>query len=310
MPPAVEQALHMQPLIIEAAINGATSPQRNPHVPRTPAEITRDALACLDAGAAIVHSHVDGWSLRGGDAVRRYLEGWQPVWQARPEALLYGTLASGPGFEERFGHFRALAEHGMQMGAFDPGSVNLATHGDDGLPGSKQFVYSTTFADVAALVRLHDECRLGPSIAIYEPGWLRVTLAYWRAGRLPRGAFIKFYFGGPHNPIDGRKSPITFGLPPTATALAAYLEMMDDCPLPWAACVLGGDITALGMTELAIARGGHVRVGIEDWAGEGSARNSELVAQVVSLARAMGREVADCHTAARILDLPRVAVRS
>jgi uncharacterized protein (DUF849 family) len=47
------------PCVIEVALNGATTTATNPHVPRRPAEITADALACIDAGAAIVHNHND-----------------------------------------------------------------------------------------------------------------------------------------------------------------------------------------------------------------------------------------------------------
>jgi 3-keto-5-aminohexanoate cleavage enzyme len=44
------------PCVIEVAFNGATTKATNPHVPRTPAEITADALACIRAGATIVHN--------------------------------------------------------------------------------------------------------------------------------------------------------------------------------------------------------------------------------------------------------------
>jgi 3-keto-5-aminohexanoate cleavage enzyme len=47
------------PVIIEAAINGGNTKDRNPHTPTTPDEIAADALACIAAGAAIVHNHVD-----------------------------------------------------------------------------------------------------------------------------------------------------------------------------------------------------------------------------------------------------------
>ncbi len=47
------------PLIIEAAINGGTPKERNPNVPRTPAEIAEDGLRCLEAGASIIHNHND-----------------------------------------------------------------------------------------------------------------------------------------------------------------------------------------------------------------------------------------------------------
>jgi uncharacterized protein (DUF849 family) len=48
-----------QPVIIEVAINGATTKEHNPNVPRTPDEIATDALACLEAGGAIIHNHID-----------------------------------------------------------------------------------------------------------------------------------------------------------------------------------------------------------------------------------------------------------
>ena len=46
-------------VIIEAAINGVTSKARNPHSPLSPDEIAKDALECLEHGAAIVHNHTD-----------------------------------------------------------------------------------------------------------------------------------------------------------------------------------------------------------------------------------------------------------
>lgn len=293
----------MTPLIIEAALNGGTPKARNPHVPRSPAEIATDSLACLDAGAAIIHTHVDGFEQKGAAAAAAYLEGWRPVQATRPDAILYATIAGGKTPADRFDHYRLLAHEGMRMAAFDPGSVNLATQGADGLPGPLQFVYTTSYGDIAWLVDLMAQHRLGPSIAVYEPGFLRATLAYHRAGRLPAGAFVKFYFGGPRNMLDGKPGNVTFGLPPTATALAAYREMMTGCDLPWAVTVLGGDVTALGLARLAIEQGGHVRVGLEDYAGDRQPANAELVSEVVALARAAGRPVATCDEAARILKL-------
>ena len=64
-----------RPVIIEAAINGVTTTDTNPHVPREPAEIAADALACLAAGAAIIHNHIDLVGASEKDTVARYLEG-------------------------------------------------------------------------------------------------------------------------------------------------------------------------------------------------------------------------------------------
>jgi len=69
----------MTPLIIEAALNGTTSKARNPNTPKSAEEIADDALACLAAGAAIVHTHIEGFENSGDAAVEEYVRGWAPV---------------------------------------------------------------------------------------------------------------------------------------------------------------------------------------------------------------------------------------
>jgi uncharacterized protein (DUF849 family) len=297
----------MSAVVIEAAINGATSKARNPHTPTAPDEIARDALASMEAGAAIVHNHIDDFALTGETAAARYLEGWRPVVAARPDAILYCTVALGGAVAERYAHVPPLAASGlMRMGVLDPGSVNLGSAGDDGLPGGVDFVYSHSYGDVRYVVRQLEEHRLGPSISIFEPGFLRTALVYHRQGRLPRGAFVKLYFGGDTSYLgDAPASGVTFGLPPTPTALAAYLEMLDGSELPWAVAVIGGDVVGCGLARAALERGGHVRVGLEDYAGPRRPSNVELVREVVALAREVGRPVASPSDAATVLGLPR-----
>ena len=64
-------------VIIEAAVNGATTKARNPHVPVTEDEIVADAQACLAAGAVIGHHHV-ALTRRSGDEVA---EAYPAVWR-------------------------------------------------------------------------------------------------------------------------------------------------------------------------------------------------------------------------------------
>src|SRR5436190_1635413 len=81
----------MPPLIIEAAINGATPKTRNPAVPRSPAEVAEDGLRCLAAGASIVHNHNDEPVVGGADGVHSpepYIEAWRAIIAERPDALL------------------------------------------------------------------------------------------------------------------------------------------------------------------------------------------------------------------------------
>jgi len=296
----------MTPVIIEAAINGITSKERNPHVPCEPGEIAADALACLAAGAAVVHNHVD--VMYGGEAIAaRQLEGWRPVLTQRADAIVYPTVGFGGDVTQRYAHIPILAEAvPMRMSVFDPGSVNLGGVGADGLPGGPlDFVYANSFGDIRHMAALCERHRLGPSIAIFEPGFLRATLKYHRVGRLPAGAFVKLYFGGDADYLGGAGGGVGFGLPPTRAALDAYLEMLDGCDLPWAVAVIGGDVIASGVARLALERGGHLRVGLEDYAGPRQPRNTELVQEAVALARAVGRPVATCSETTALLNLPR-----
>lgn len=296
-----------EPVIIEAAINGVTTKQQNPNTPRSPEEITADALRCLDAGAAIVHNHVDVFMVDGEVAAERYLEGWRPVLTERPDALLYPTTNAGPDVRGAYAHITPLAESGlMRISIADPGSVNLGGLDADGLPAAG-FVYANSFDDLRYQLELCERHRLGPSMAIFEPGFLRAALAWWRAGRLPTGAMIKLYFGGDAGYLATKHGGMPFGLPPTTTALDAYRELLDGCDLPWSVAVLGGDVVESGLARTALERGGHLHVGLEDHAGNRHPTNEELVREAVAVAEQVGRPVATCTEAAAILHLPETA---
>jgi uncharacterized protein (DUF849 family) len=286
-----------EPVIIEAAINGLSNPADNPHVPVTPEQVATDALACFDAGAAIVHHHADAFGVPAAEAAERYLAAWRPVWAERPVALVYPTVHVEGGAIS-YEHLGPLAEAGLRVGLADPGSVNLGPVDADGVPlGS--FVYANSFDTLARAFELCRAGGLGPSLAIYEPGFLRAALAWWRAGRLPRGAMLKLYlstergyFGAP------------FGLPPTVTALDAYLELLEGCDVPWAVSVVGGDVVASEVARAALECGGHLHLGLEFFAGDRTPSNAELVAEAVALCAEVGRPVATCAQTAELLDLP------
>ena len=66
-----------EPVITEAAINGATPKTVNPNVPVTEDEIVADAPACFEAGAAIVHQHISNFNVSGDEAAEIYLGIWR-----------------------------------------------------------------------------------------------------------------------------------------------------------------------------------------------------------------------------------------
>ncbi len=290
-----------EPVIIEAAINGVTNKAQNPNVPIEPDEITADALACFDAGAAIVHNHIDRFGVPGDEAAERYLAGWRPVLAERPDALLYPTTNAGSTVVESYAHITPLAEAGvLRLSLADLGSVNLGAAEPDGVP-TGDWVYRNSFADAHHMFDLCERHGLGPSLAVFDPSWLRAILAWHHAGRLPAGAMVKLYFGGERGYLGG----VPFGLPPTETALAAYLELLDSTGLPWSVSVFGGDLLSSPVADAALRQGGHLHLGLECHPGDTQdpPSNAALVAAAVDRAQAAGRTVATPDDAAALLGL-------
>lgn len=289
------------PLIIEASLNGQTPRSVNPNVPYGDDEIVEQALACMEAGAAMIHNHTEEPIIGGSGCldIENYAGAWRKLLAIRPDAILTPTMPfaqDGVSVESRYSHIDAMAEEGLiTQGLCDPGSLNYASLDDEGLFADSTLVYRNDMRDSRYYVEACRRLNVGLSISIFEPGFVKFIMAYHRAGKLPPGAMMKFYFGSNSMP---------FGLPPTATALDAYLEMIEGSGLPWLVSSFGDDCVACGLAEEAIKRGGHVQVGLEPYVGPRTPTNVELVEEVVALAKKYDRPLATPAEAAEMLDLP------
>lgn len=284
------------PVVIEAALNGMTSSDRNPHVPRSVEEIVAAGLACLVAGASIIHNHNDEPNYGGATRHRAqpYLAAWRRLRQRQPGLILHPTMAGATPdstVEERFAHLVELHDAGLlPMATCETGTIALAFPGDSvdgaansGPPVCRPDTFGNPASDAEWILRWCREREVPVHISIFEPGHLRLVLAYHRTGLLPQ-AKIQLYLGGER---------MLFGLPANPTGLKAYLEMLQGTGLAWMVGVYGGDVAAAGVARLAIERGGHVRVGLEDhFAPPRTPRNEELVREAVELAHAGGRRPA------------------
>jgi hypothetical protein len=249
------------PVIVELAVNGATPRSRNRHVPRDPAEIAEVALAGVELGASIVHSHNDEpmFTPGGVHAVEPYLASWRPVLERYPELLMYPTMAAGARgipVERRWAHVGELARRGIGgMTLVDPGSVNLGLARDGSIAeGAAAGPYANPLSDIGYMfARGAEHLRLR--------AWLpagRARLAAPRAAACGRDgqALLRRRAGVRAAADRGRPR----GLPGAAGAVRA--------------AVVGGRARR-GRRRLRAGRaghppGGHVRVGLEDWAGPGS----------------------------------------
>lgn len=291
-------------VIIEAAINGETKPERNPNAPRKPEEIIADVFRCLDSGASIIHAHSDEIMRTGRESADGYLAAWRTILAERPDTLWYPTLGAGKDMKESISHLEFLCDElEMRLGLCDPGSTNIGGPDEDGLPVG--MVYSNSYEDVRTCFEQAERRRIGPSLAIYEPGWLRTVLAFYRAGKLPQGAMVKLYFGAEYG-LFGTEPGVSFGLAPTEHALAAYLDLLDGTNLPWSVSVWGGDLFETPVARQALERGGHLHVGLEEhFHPTHKPTNVEIVQQAAALAAEVGRPIADGRETSRLLDLPR-----
>lgn len=285
------------PLIIEVAINGPVGKDRNPNVPISAAEMASSAQGCLEMGASIVHAHA-GVPFVGKverHASKPYLDAFTPVLRRFPNAILYPTLPAGPHLPvtDRMVHQAELADAGLlRIAAIDPGTMNWGSFDPSGR-GDEEAVYQNTFGDVRYAFDFCRSRRLGCTMSIFEPGFLQLVLAHQRAGTLPRGSMVKLEFSGGH---------LVFGLPANKHGLDAYLSMLEGTGIPWFVNYRDGDFSD-GFGRLVLERGGHVRVGIEDFGGAGTPSNEELVEQIVALGSAVGRRPATHEQTVRILDL-------
>ena len=287
------------PTVIEAALNGMTTKDTNPHVPRTVDEIVGSGLACVDAGASIIHNHNDEPNFGGATrhCAEPYLAAWRRLLERHPKLMLHPTTAGATAdstVQERFAHVMELHEAGvLGMGTCDGGTITIAFPGEDGGPPvALPLTFGNTAHDANWALAWFKEREIPVHISIFEPGMLRLVLAHHAAGSLPQ-AKIQLYLGG---------TRMLFGLPANPTGLNAYLAMLEGTGLPWMVAVYGGDVIGAGLARLAVERGGHVRVGLEDHhAPPRTPRNEELVSEAVKLAHAGGRRPATPDEVSEVL---------
>ena len=133
--------------------------------------------------------------------------------------------------------------------------------------------------------------------AIWNVGSLRILEAFVQTGVLPQTVFAELFTteGGL---IAGH--PGTRRGPPERSI--DFVPESVDCL--WAAACYGAN--ALDLAELAIEEGGHVAIGLGDYAypelANGQPTNAEVIAAVAEIARRKGREIATPDEARARLD--------
>jgi 3-keto-5-aminohexanoate cleavage enzyme len=270
-----------RPVIITAALTGSRiTKEQTPAIPITPAEIAAEGIAAWRAGAAVVHVHVRGADGRGAQDTDAFAEVVGTL-RAETDAILCLTTSGIPGRNLPAPERIAPLSLQPEMASFDAGTIQM----DAGLfVNEPEFLDALAAEAIARGVKLELEC--------FTLEMIETALRYHAEGKVPAPLHFQFVTGTRH------------GMPATAQALVEAVAL-----LPWGSTwsVIGVGRAQTPMAMLALAMGGHVRVGLEDniyyQRGDLATGNAQLVARAVRLAGELGRPVASPGEARTLLGL-------
>ncbi|HEY8297948.1 MAG TPA: 3-keto-5-aminohexanoate cleavage protein [Candidatus Baltobacteraceae bacterium] len=272
----------MDPLIVTVAPVGAElTPEQTPHLAVTPSALGDVAGACRAAGASIVHVHCRTDDGANTHDVDRFKAAYEAI-RASSDLIVQFSTGGAIGMTplER----ASVLQLRPEMATLTCGTVNF---GDE--------VFENSFPIMRGILAKMHEFGVKPELEIFDKGHLT------NARRLEKEGLLEF----PQH-VD-----LVLGVPGGLDATVENLcDLVGYLPPGCSWSVAGIGRQQLPMAMVAIAMGGHVRVGLEDniYYSKGRlATNDELVARVVRIAGELGRPVATPDQARDLLGLRRLA---
>lgn len=276
----------MNPLVITAALVGAeTTREQTPYLPISPEEIAQEAKKCRDAGASIVHLHVREPDGKPSQSAALFRETIERIRVLAPDLICQTSTGGAVGMEvdERAQPLTLEGIARPDMATLTTGTVNF---GDEVFWNPRPLV-----REIAKRMRA---AGIVPEIECFDAGMVDEAYALQKEGLLDFPAHFDF----------------VLGVPGALAAKAAAIDFLrSQIPEGSTWTVAGVGRHQLPMADLAIERGGNVRVGLEDnvYVSKGVlAKGSfELVEKVVELANARRRAIATPDQARELLRVPR-----
>ena len=277
----------MKKIVITAALCGAgTTKEQTPYVPITPEEIAADAVACVKAGASVIHIHIRDKEGKNTMETDRWIEVVTKVREALAaenlDAVLNST-SSGSKFPEemRLAHLPILKP---EMCSYDPGTMNWAN--------SYVFLNTPSFLEKLGELTIKEEIK--PELEIFDGGMIGNVEYYLKKGFLKEPLHYQLVLnvsGGMKGNIENINYIVSKLRPGSTWSISGI-------GASHMACMLGG--LAAGCTGL--------RVGLEDniYMEKGVlATNAQLVERACRLAELAGREIATAAEARELLGLKK-----
>jgi len=272
------------PLIITLATTGnINTRERNPSLPCSPKEMADQMHECIKSGVSVLHIHARDENLKPTMRVDKFRETVRLVKEKDPDVIIQistGGRAPLAGVDPgtwRMDPLNLLPE----MGSYTPGSVNLGP-----------IVYQNDAKLCVDMATKFTDLDIKPQVEVFDTNMISNANLLVKQGLLKRPLDFGFVMGAP-------------GAQECSLRQLGHLISMLEPGDTWTSIGIGK--FEMPLAYMAIAMGGHVRVGLEDnnKTPEGElATNLDLVKHVVAIAKAMGREIATPEQAREMLSMP------
>ena len=296
-------------IIITCAITGAIhTPTMTPHLPITPDQITAEAIAAAEAGAAVLHLHARDPETGKPDQTPEAFARFLPRIKQSTKAAINITTGGSPYMkvEERI---LPAAQFKPEVASLNMGSINFGLYPlldkykdfkfeweRQHLEATRDLVFRNSFKDIEFILetcygngtRFEFEC--------YDIAHL-YNLAHFADRELVKPPFfVQSVFGilggiGTH--------------PEDVAHMKRTADRLFGSDYRWS--VLGAGASQLRIAAQAAALGGNIRVGLEDsiWAGKGvlAKSNADQVELARKIIEGQGMQVATPDEAREILSL-------
>ena len=275
-------------LIIEVRVNEYLMRDKNHHIPWTAEEISSDAKACREAGASIVHFHARNLDGSASHDPLEYANAVRLIKQ-HTDLLIHPTLGfvTVAGDTERIAPLKSLMADSATRPHFAPvdmGSMNIDTFDRSTSTFlSDNKVYVNSINTLKYFCSEIDQGGLKPALIVWSVPCMRTVDAFMQLGIIKSPAFVTFvlsetYIGAHPASIDGLNAHLMF--------------LPHDKNIVWTVISKGASL--LPAAKISITRGGHVSIGLGDYAYPelGMPTNADLVREVVKIAKEAGRGIA------------------
>ena len=270
-----------QTLLTVAPTGAETAKSDVPALPTTLAELVETAMRCEAAGAAMVHVHIRDDEHRPTLDLGRLRA---TVEALRAETTLVVQLSTGGAVSDPLADRLRVLDAEPDSCSLTMGTVNF---GDD--------VFMNPWRFVVELYALTQEREVVPEFELFDLGHVAALHRLLDGYGLPYGGRVHcdLVMGVPG------------GMPGSADALVAAVNALPDAVTSWSATGIGR--TALPVALASLAKGGHLRVGMEDTLtlakGRPVEHNAQLVQRAATLAELAQRPPMSTDEARHLLQV-------